>query len=58
MNVLCSEVDAESNNVIDMIQSYTIHEILSKMCIILHFPPLSVNTTVRDEEMELGAIND
>ena len=37
MNVLYSEVDAESKNVIGMIQLYTIHEILSKMYIIASF---------------------
>ena len=45
MNVLCSEVDAESKHVIGMIQLFTIHEILSEMCIIA-FSPSSVNTTV------------
>ena len=40
MNVLCSEVDAKSKNVIGMIPlyMYTIHEILSKMCIIAYSP--------------------
>ena len=38
MNVFCSEIDAESKNVIGMIPLYTIHDILSQMWIIAFSP--------------------
>ena len=52
MNVLCSEVDAESKNLIVIIQLYTIHEILSNN-VHYRFAPLSVNTTVNVSELRI-----